>query len=182
MTSPLPRVRSTNWAIRAWITLCLTLIFKMRAGFHQLLTWNQWWVKDSNLRKLLLSDLQSDPVGHLGNSPFRTVVSSLVSLNFFKDAKKPATEPTIGLEPMTCRLQGGRSANWAMSAQWLTPFAHIIIAVVPFLSSYFFIFMTWTSFSRSESLLQANIILQWFFHLSQIWQPIVICCRIVRYR
>ena len=30
----------------------------------------QWTVKDSNLRKLLLSDLQSDPVGHLGNRPF----------------------------------------------------------------------------------------------------------------
>ena len=142
MTSPLPRVRSTNWAIRAWITLCLTLIFKMRAGFHQLLTWNQWWVKDSNLRKLLLSDLQSDPVGHLGNSPFFwTVVSSLASLNFFKGANKPATEPTIGLEPMTCRLQGGRSANWAMSAQWITPFAHIIITGPLFLSSVLWIFM-----------------------------------------
>ena len=121
MTSPLPRVRSTNWAIRAWKTYCLMLIFNMRAGFHQLLIWNQWWVKDSNLRKLLLSDLQSDPVGHLGNSPFIILnCCQFVSIfENFKDTNKLTTEPTIGLEPMTCRLQGGRSANWAMSAQWI---------------------------------------------------------------
>ena len=29
----------------------------------------------------------------------------------FKDTNQLTTEPTIGLEPMTCRLQGGRSAN-----------------------------------------------------------------------
>jgi hypothetical protein len=29
----------------------------------------EWAVKDSNLRKLMLTDLQSVPVGHLGNRP-----------------------------------------------------------------------------------------------------------------
>lgn len=68
MTSPLPRVRSTNWAIRAWKTNCLMLIFAEALSRIKPFE-SQWTVKDSNLRKLLLSDLQSDPVGHLGNRP-----------------------------------------------------------------------------------------------------------------
>lgn len=69
MTSPLPRVRSTNWAIRAWKTNCLMLIFAEALSRIKPFE-SQWTVKDSNLRKLLLSDLQSDPVGHLGNRPY----------------------------------------------------------------------------------------------------------------
>ena len=33
-----------------------------------------WWGKDSNLRRLAPSDLQSDPVGHLGTPPLSPIV------------------------------------------------------------------------------------------------------------
>src|SRR5262245_22255912 len=33
-------------------------------------SWHLWVVKDSNLRSLLTTDLQSVPFGHLGNYPF----------------------------------------------------------------------------------------------------------------
>ena len=150
MTSPLPRVRSTNWAIRAWRTYCLTLIFNMRAGFHQLLTRKisgEWRIRTSESFCYLI--YSQTPLATWVTHHFWTVVSPLVSLNYFKDTNQLTTEPTIGLEPMTCRLQGGRSANWAMSGQWFFPFAHIIITGASFLSRNFLIFMTLTSFFSS---------------------------------
>ena len=148
MTSPLPRVRSTNWAIRAWRTYCLTLIFNMRAGFHQLLTRKisgEWRIRTSESFCYLI--YSQTPLATWVTHHYWTVVSSLASLIFIKDTNQLTTEPTIGLEPMTCRLQGGRSANWAMSAQWLFPFAHIIIAGENNLSSNFTNFMTASFFS-----------------------------------
>ena len=144
MTSPLPRVRSTNWAIRAWITLCLTLIFNKRACFNQLLPWiisGEWRIRTSESFCYLIYS-QTPLATWVTHHSFWIVANSLASLNWFKDTNQLATEPTIGLEPMTCRLQGGRSANWAMSAQWITPFAHLIIAVEAFLSRYFLNFVT----------------------------------------
>jgi hypothetical protein len=36
---------------------------------------HEWAVKDSNLRSLLTTDLQSVPFGHLGNCPFMRFLS-----------------------------------------------------------------------------------------------------------
>jgi hypothetical protein len=63
-------------------------------------------VTDSNRRRLMPADLQSAPVGHLGNRPLPFSLCKIAVLpRACRDAK-----PTTGVEPVTYRLQGGRSA------------------------------------------------------------------------
>ena len=59
----------------------------------------QWAVTDSNRRRRMPADLQSAPVGHLGNRPRKTVQATLWK-----------SKPTMGIEPITYRLQSGCSA------------------------------------------------------------------------
>ena len=63
---------------------------------------DEWAVKDSNLRSLLTTDLQSVPFGHLGNRP-RVL---FLTFNFFALAK-----PTTGIELVTYALQVRCSAD-----------------------------------------------------------------------
>ena len=77
-----------------------------------------WAVTDSNRRRLLPSDLQSDPVGHLGNCPIREIADCrLLIFNTNHEIKSTIDtqrsafmEPTMGIEPITYHLQGGCSA------------------------------------------------------------------------
>ena len=90
---------------------------------NQSATVARWAVKDSNLRRLLPTDLQSVPVGHLGNRPRyiepfvrSSAVASSRPRSF--DGISPTTlianyqrKPTMGIEPITYHLQGGCSAD-----------------------------------------------------------------------
>ena len=62
-----------------------------------------WWGKDSNLRRLAPSDLQSDPVGHLGTPPDRLAPALR--------ERRSTAELTARIELATARLQIGCSAN-----------------------------------------------------------------------
>ena len=72
----------------------------------------RWAVKDSNLRRLLPTDLQSVPVGHLGNrpndAPDETVASSRPRLIEISHDRQPSTEADDGNRtrnlPLTRRL------------------------------------------------------------------------------
>jgi hypothetical protein len=59
----------------------------------------------------MTADLQSAPVGHLGIRPKNSAVPSSRSRPHFLLAliASRQQEPTMGIEPITCRLQGGCS-------------------------------------------------------------------------
>ena len=76
-----------------------------------------WAVTDSNRRRLMPADLQSAPVGHLGNRPCGSNdLATKCRIGFaattaHADLTAPCTcKPTTGVEPVACRLQGGCSA------------------------------------------------------------------------
>ena len=69
---------------------------------------HEWAVKDSNLRSLLTTDLQSVPFGHLGNCPD---IRFLLVDTFGSDQAIIPVEPTTRIELVTARLQGGCSAD-----------------------------------------------------------------------
>src|SRR5512139_1644155 len=74
----------------------------------------RWAVKDSNLRRLLPTDLQSVPVGHLGNRPSFSASHSVASSRSRPTGchsalaliANPQRKPTTGIEPVTYHLQG----------------------------------------------------------------------------
>src|SRR5512135_2475596 len=77
----------------------------------------EWAVKDSNLRSLLTTDLQSVPFGHLGNRP-QTGFPNSCSISLFggwslsfRPLSMRLSEPTTRIELVTARLQGGCSAD-----------------------------------------------------------------------
>ena len=72
---------------------------------------------DSNRRRLMPADLQSAPVGHLGNRPCGSNdLATECRIGFAEtvahaDLTAPFTrKPTTGVEPVAYRLQGGCSA------------------------------------------------------------------------
>ena len=93
-----------------------------------------WWaVKDSNLRRLLPTDLQSVPFGHLGNRPGLPPLPAgergraprprspainarlrpkgpVLGLTRGQALERAEDKPTTGVEPVAYRLQGGCSA------------------------------------------------------------------------
>ena len=68
---------------------------------------HEWAVKDSNLRSLLTTDLQSVPFGHLGNCPY----IDFYWLTLLWSDQRFLAKPTTRIELVTARLQGGCSAD-----------------------------------------------------------------------
>ena len=155
MTSPLPRVRSTNWAIRAWKTYCLMLIFNMRAGFHQLLTRKisgEWRIRTSESFCYLIysqTPLATWVTHHLFFlnccqfvSIFEFLQGHSLTHNWADNGARTHDLP-LTRRPL-CQLS--YVGVWAK-----TPFAHIIITGRDFLSSelcFFVIFKVQDPLSR----------------------------------
>ena len=94
-TYSLEGYRSTNWATFAFI---------------------KWGEKDSNLRSLATTELQSVPFGHSGIPPFLLNCPTLADVSL--------KEPPIGIEPMTYWLQVSCSTSWAKEAFIIYLFAN----------------------------------------------------------
>jgi hypothetical protein len=58
----------------------------------------EWAVKDSNLRRLLPTDLQSVPVGHLGNRPRCIVKPSVARVQGHGQPRTPTTNAAPPLD------------------------------------------------------------------------------------
>src|SRR5512141_3141253 len=93
--------RGSNPRHQAWKACALPaeLLPRHTAPLDRTSIRGAWWGKDSNLRRLAPSDLQSDPVGHLGTPPDRLAPALR--------ERRSTAELTARIELATARLQIG---------------------------------------------------------------------------
>ena len=87
----------------------------------------RWAVKDSNLRRLLPTDLQSVPVGHLGNRPSCFTSHSVVG------SRSRPTRVNLDRQPSTEADDGNRTRNLPLTRRLLCRLSYVGNELIMFL-------------------------------------------------